>query len=120
MKYCYTCKRFFTNEFRFCSLCGRSFGVRYCRRGRHINAIDAHYCRECGSSDLSTPVKKPPDSTRAKAMFITCAFLAATVALGFVLWSLSELDSLPPPIMFIIIVLGALVLFCWSSFRGSV
>jgi len=119
MKYCYTCKRYFTDEFHFCTQCGKSFTVRFCRSGRHLNPIDAHYCRECGSSDLSNPDKEPPDSTPAKVFLIAGSFAAAAVALIFVLLSLWATDGLPPPAIFFFMLGGAVVLVGWSSFRQS-
>lgn len=39
----------------YCQFCGRTFGVKICKRCREVNPREALCCRKCGSSELSDP-----------------------------------------------------------------
>ena len=119
MKYCYTCSRYFTDEFLFCTQCGRSFGVRYCRNGLHLNSTGSEYCRECGSSDLSTPDDEPPDSMSLKVLIIVGALVGLALAVIFVFASLRATESLPSGRIVLLMIAGAVVLAGWTSFRRN-
>ena len=119
MKHCYTCSRFFTDEYQFCTGCGRSFGVRYCRSGLHLNSAASEYCRECGSSDLSTPDEEPPDSKSVKVFIVATALAGLALAVTFVFLSLQATESLPSWKILLLMLGGAIVLVSWSSFRQN-
>jgi hypothetical protein len=59
MRYCPYCKRVNLGSPKFCNYCGKTWYLRICPKG-HENAIDAGFCRLCGSSDLSTPSGSKP------------------------------------------------------------
>ena len=119
MKYCYTCSRYFTDEFLFCTQCGRSFGVRYCRNGLHLNSTASEYCRECGSSDLSTPDEEPQDSMPLKVLIFAAALLGLVLAVTFVIASLRATESLPSGRIFLFMIGIAITLVSWTSFRRN-
>lgn len=60
----------------FCTLCGSSFDVKYCRK-LHPNPVTAEYCGVCGSSDLSTPHRRPK---RGMVGVVTLVVVSISVA----------------------------------------
>src|SRR5438128_6848258 len=84
MKYCHNCKIYRPEDSRFCTRCGSSFDVKYCRK-LHPNSVTAEYCSVCGSSDLSTPHK--PSSRQSVAVLTIAAVGIVTVTAVIVLAS---------------------------------
>src|SRR5437870_13455127 len=89
MKYCYNCRRGHSNAFLFCSGCGASFDVKYCRK-LHANSAQAEYCHLCGSSELSSPHKRPKESIRVVIAVGLVVLLTAAGILKLILRSLPE------------------------------
>src|SRR5713101_1826853 len=106
MKYCYTCRAYRPEDSTFCTRCGSSFGVKYCRK-LHPNPVTAEYCRVCGSSDLSTPHKRP--RRRGVGLFITAALgvLVAIVTVWSIVRSVSAYDSISSGEILLILLGGA-------------
>lgn len=115
MKYCYNCKAYRPNTFRFCSQCGGSFSTRYCRK-LHTNPVQAEYCGVCGSSDLSIPHKAPKFSN--VGWTVAVPIVTALGALGFVVGLLAVSDSVPPGNIFLLMSVGGFLVFVWSRFKG--
>jgi hypothetical protein len=116
MKYCYTCKRSSPDTFVFCTRCGSSFDVKYCRK-LHANSAQAEYCQVCGSSDLSTPHIRPKGSGIVAIVSTAAGLLTALGALVFIITSGTGFDGVSAAeiLLGLIGVAGALVL--WSHFR---
>ena len=119
MKYCNHCFRFAVGQPPYCTSCGRSYGVRLCKRG-HVNSRSSQFCFQCGSDDLSQAA--PPErflSLLARStvqvalgMFVAIVALAAgaslfvaidwsaiaprLVMLGIVVWFLYWTTTLLP------------------------
>lgn len=93
MKYCYTCRAFRQSSASYCLSCGRSFDVRLCER-QHLNPRSADYCQECGSTELSTPDRRPPMRAILSGLGVVSAMGVAVFALGWMLASI-VLDFFP-------------------------
>ena len=120
MKYCLNCKRYFTEDFSFCTQCGGSFNVRYCARRLHLNPISAHYCKLCGTSDMSepnTPSREGDEGGRRFPLLFLAAVVVVLTALLVVLTSLYAMDALPPAFVFLAMIIVAVLL---AGFRRSV
>ncbi len=52
MRYCPGCRRINEGWPERCRFCASNWGVRICKRG-HFNPIDAIFCGECGSAEMS-------------------------------------------------------------------
>lgn len=94
MKYCYTCKRYRPDKSAFCTQCGSSFDLKLCPR-LHPNSIRAEYCQICGSSDLSTPHKRPRLTKLWLIALILLALLVSGLALVFVIASVMARGAIP-------------------------
>src|SRR5437870_4414210 len=107
MKRCNNCKGWYPDTSMFCTRCGASFDVKLCRK-LHSNSRLAEYCRVCGSSDLSTPAKRPQEGRTAVIVGTTGALLTVAVALRWVLGSAREGDDpVPSGIVLLGMVVGA-------------
>src|SRR6266704_5692761 len=95
MKHCYNCRRKFPDTFLFCTACGASFDVKYCRK-LHANSSQAEYCHVCGSSELSSPHKRPTESMRSVIVLTIIVLFAAAGILRMVLLSLPETGLMQP------------------------
>src|SRR2546426_1441963 len=95
MKHCYNCGRKYPDTFLFCTGCGASFDVKYCRK-LHANSSQAEYCHLCGSSELSSPHKRPKESMRSAIVCGVVLLFATGVILRFVLRSLPEVGLMSP------------------------
>src|SRR6266849_1212039 len=89
MKYCYTCRAYRPNDSTFCTRCGSSFDVKYCRK-LHPNPVTAEYCRLCGSSDLSTPHRRPKREMVTLVAVLVVSLSAVGTALMVILRPLLE------------------------------
>src|SRR3989442_14689706 len=89
MKHCYNCDRKYPDTFLFCTGCGASFDVKYCHK-LHANSTHAEYCHVCGSSELSSPHKRPPESMRSLIVLTIFVLFAAAGIVRMVLRSLPE------------------------------
>lgn len=52
MRYCPSCSRINEGWPERCRFCASTWGVRICKRG-HPNPVDAIFCGECGSAEMS-------------------------------------------------------------------
>lgn len=52
MRYCSSCRRISEGWPTRCRFCGLTWGTRLCKRG-HPNPINAVFCGECGSAEMS-------------------------------------------------------------------
>ena len=95
MKHCYNCDRKYSDAFLFCTGCGASFDVKYCRK-LHANSTQAEYCHLCGSSELSSPHKQPKESMRSVIVLGLVALFAVAGILRLVLRSLPESGLIQP------------------------
>src|SRR5207247_8377214 len=89
MKHCYNCDSKYPDTFLFCTGCGTSFDVKYCRK-LHANSSQAEYCHLCGSSELSSPHKRPKESIRSVIVLGLVVLFAVAGILRIVLGSLPE------------------------------
>jgi hypothetical protein len=115
MKYCSHCFRFAIGQPPYCTVCGRSYNVRRCKRG-HVNSRFAQFCFDCGSEDLSQPA--PPERflslmarwtvQLALGMFVALVALAAGVSL----FAAIDWSAIAPRL----VMLGLVVWFLyWTS-----
>src|SRR2546422_10565229 len=95
MKHCYNCDRKYPDTFLFCTACGASFDVKYCRK-LHANASTAEYCHVCGSSELSSPHKRPTESMMNMIALTVVALSAVASILRMVLRSLPDTGLIQP------------------------
>src|SRR5436190_18850548 len=95
MKHCYNCDSKYPDTCLFCTGCGASFDVKYCRR-LHANSSQAEYCHLCGSSELSSPHKRPNDSMRTVIALGLIVLFAVPGILRLVLSSLPETGVMQP------------------------
>ena len=95
MKHCYNCDRKYPDTFLFCTACGASFDVKYCRK-LHANSSTAEYCHVCGSSELSSPHKRPKESMRSVLVLGLVVLSAVAGILRLVLRSLPETGLMQP------------------------
>ena len=109
MKYCRNCQLYFGDDVQFCTFCGASFNVKYCRRRLHPNPIDARYCRLCGASDLSKPHAKPQQTTRRLPLVFFVALSVAAAALLLVVIPLLRSAAFPASILIPMIVAACLM-----------
>ena len=116
MKYCYTCKRSSPDTCAFCTHCGSSFDVKYCRK-LHANSAQAEYCRVCGSSDLSTPHIRPKRSGTVVIVLAGAGLLTALGALVFILRSGTGFDGVSTVEIVLVLIGVAGTLALWSHFR---
>lgn len=59
MKYCPFCKQWNHGKPMRCRYCGRTWNVKLCSAG-HVNPIEANFCGECGTPNLSEPAGRHP------------------------------------------------------------
>src|SRR6266704_2028720 len=95
MKHCYNCRRKYPDTCLFCTACGASFDVKYCRK-LHANSSHAEYCHVCGSSELSSPHKRPKESMRSVLVLGLVVLSAVAGILRLVLRSLPETGLMQP------------------------
>jgi uncharacterized membrane protein YvbJ len=95
MKYCYNCRRTRPDTFLFCSGCGASFDAKYCRK-LHANSPQAEYCHLCGSSDLSSPHKRPKEWRMALIVLSAVALLVVAAVLILLLRSFDDAAFIGP------------------------
>ena len=95
MKHCYNCHSKFPDTFLFCTGCGASFDVKYCHK-LHANSSHAEYCHVCGSSELSSPHKRPTESMRSVIVLTIIVLFAAAGILRMVLRSFPETGLMQP------------------------
>ena len=118
MKYCYTCKSEYPDTFLFCTRCGASFDVKYCRN-LHANSREAEYCNVCGSSNLSSTDDRPKES-RAGIIIGTAIVLCAIVGILFiVLSSFGETTIIRPRTVLLTAAFAAGAVVVWDTFRGG-
>src|SRR5437879_13697716 len=95
MKHCCNCNRKYPDTFLFCTACGASFDVKYCRK-LHANSSQAEYCHLCGSWELSSPHKRPKESiTRVIVLMVVVLSVVAAILMT-VLRSLPETGLVQP------------------------
>jgi hypothetical protein len=116
MKYCYNCKLYRPKDVMFCTLCGLSFDVKYCHK-LHPNPVTAEYCGVCGSSDLSTPHKRP----RRRGVGLIGAAAAGIVLVVASVWSivssLPSFDSIPSWQILLTLICCAGLTVIWTGFK---
>src|SRR2546425_13111650 len=117
MKYCHNCKIYRSGESKFCTRCGSSFDVKYCRK-LHLNTVTAEYCSVCGSSDLSTPHKPSSRQTVAVLTAAGVGIAAAVIVLASVLQSLFIEGSDFFGEMLIVAICSAMATVCWSGWKN--
>src|SRR5207249_11017808 len=105
MKHCYNCDRKYPDTFLFCTACGASFDVKYCRK-LHANSSQAEYCHLCGSSELSSPHHRPKEWQMAVIVLSTVALLVAAGALIVLLRSFDEAGFVGPGTVLVTASLG--------------
>src|SRR6266851_8839725 len=93
MKYCHTCKRYRPDASAFCTQCGSSFDLKLCPR-LHPNSTQAEYCHICGSSDLSTPHKRPKGRGHGLVIAGAAGVVFATVIAWRIVLSLPDYGSM--------------------------
>src|SRR5713101_9173376 len=113
MKYCNNCRRGHPNTFLFCTGCGASFDVKYCRK-LHANSYQAEYCHLCGSSELSSPHKRPTASMRSVIVLTVIVLFAAAGILRMVLRSLPETGLMQPRTVLATASASACLVAMWS------
>ncbi len=117
MKYCYNCRFYLSNDFIFCTKCGSSFDLKYCRK-LHPNSARAEFCKVCGSPDLSTSHRRPTDKRISVIILIAVALLfVVVIPLVVVLRSLNVYDALPSNKLLLLMIAAAIILATASSFR---
>jgi RNA polymerase subunit RPABC4/transcription elongation factor Spt4 len=119
MKFCPNCRRINEGWPDFCRFCGRSWGIRICRRGRHKNPASADFCGECQSADLS--------ETASGGRIVNWIFGAANHA-----GALKRLTILVTPILLIAVVFAdpdsfvgviagiAMLMYAWNLAVGLI
>src|SRR3989454_2800399 len=113
MKHCYNCGRKYPDTFLFCTGCGASFDVKYCRK-LHANSSHAEYCHVCGSSELSSPHKRPTESMRSVIVLTVIVLVAAGGILTLVLRSLPESGLMQPRTVLVTASASACFVAIWS------
>src|SRR5207248_750212 len=113
MKHCYNCDRKYPDTFLFCTGCGASFDVKYCRK-LHANSSQAEYCHLCGSAELSSPHKRPTESIRSMVALTIVALFAVAGILRMVLSSLPENALMQPRTVLATASASAGIVAIWS------
>src|SRR5207249_2253890 len=116
MKHCHNCDRNYPDTFFFCTGCGASFDVKYCRK-LHANSSQAEYCHACGSSELSSPHKRPTEPMRPVIALTVIVLFAAAGILRMVLGSLPESGFMQPRTVLATAGVSASLVVIWSSVR---
>ena len=113
MKHCNNCDRKYPDTFLFCTACGASFDVKYCGK-LHANSSQAEYCHVCGSSDLSSPHKRPTESMSIVIVVTVIVLVAAGEILTLVLRSLPESGLMQPRTVLVTASASACSVAIWS------
>src|SRR5207247_10143493 len=116
MKHCYNCGRKYPDTFLFCTGCGASFDAKYCRK-LHANSSQAEYCHLCGSSELSSPHKRPKESIRRVIVLTVIVLFAAAGILRMVLRSLPESSLMQPRTVLATASASACFVAIWSLLK---
>jgi ribosomal protein L40E len=118
MKYCYTCRAYRPKDSTFCTRCGSSFDVKYCRK-LHPNPVTAEYCRVCGSSDLSIPHNRPKRKFIILVIVLVVSVSVVGTALTVILRSLVEDDAVASWRIVGIMGLTALAIVAWTFSKAA-
>jgi ribosomal protein S27AE len=114
MKRCFQCRLYLPDETKFCPRCGRTFNVKYCLPKLHLNALGAHFCSVCGSSEMTAHDERPRP---AGSRLLATAVIAGLGSGGFVLLAVAHQGALPPLPILAAVGLGAVVLTVRSDRR---
>src|SRR5712692_8550881 len=113
MKYCCTCKMYRPDASVFCTQCGSSFDLKLCPK-LHPNSTRAEYCHVCGSSDLSTPHRRPRLPKVLKVALVLLTVLVPALALTSVI-AFQIAQGAPPLTKLLTAVMMAAALFMLAT-----
>jgi hypothetical protein len=118
MKYCYTCKTSRPDGFKFCTRCGSSFDVKYCRN-IHPNPVDAVYCQLCGSSDLSVPHRRPRTRTSWVVVLLIMSISTVGTVVSMALAPLAQLGIATTWEIVTVMAIITLAVVIWTSIKNG-
>lgn len=121
---CKRCRRVWASGTTYCQNCGGSLGSRICP-DKHLNALDARFCRVCGSYRLSRGVPSANLSVVSWLIWIVLVWFGARLALHVSLLALALIahyiwQQLFPIFAHLIVWSFLLILFGGPKLRETV